>query len=55
MHHVDPSQVHQGLADLQAEQHQGDVSQSVLVLVQVVSQLQEQQKTNQHKATQRPV
>ena len=39
VHHVDSSQVDQGLADLQAEQHQGDVGQLVLLLRQVVPQL----------------
>ena len=43
VHHVDPSQVDQGLADLQAEQHQGDVGQLVLLLRQVIPQLREGQ------------
>lgn len=45
MHHVDPFEVDESFADLQAEQHQGYIGQLVLVLSQVVAQLQECQHT----------
>ena len=39
MHHFQALQVGQGFADLQVEEDQGDVGQSVLVVCQVVTQL----------------
>lgn len=47
MHHVDPFEVDESFADLQAEQHQGYICQLVLVLSQVVPQLQECQHVRQ--------
>lgn len=41
VHHVDPFEVDESFADLQAEQHQGYIGQLVLVLSQVDPQLQE--------------
>lgn len=43
VNHVDPFEVNQGFADLQAEQHQSHIRQRVLVLSQVVSELQRRQ------------
>ncbi len=41
MYHVDPFEVDESFADLQAEQHQSRICQLVLVLSQVVPELQE--------------
>lgn len=43
VHHVDPFEVDESFADLQAEQDQSDVCQFALVLCQVVPQLRKHQ------------